>query len=42
LQNFIDYLNYLYNAVRLAIGIALAYIIIINELYKDVKHLINA
>ncbi len=41
LQNFIDYLNYLYNAVYLPIGIVLARIITINKLYKDVKHFIN-
>ena len=42
LQGFIEHLNHPYNAVRLAIGIVLARIITISELYKDVDHLINA
>lgn len=42
LQNFIDHLNHPYNAVRSAIGIALARITTINESYKDVEHLIDA
>ena len=41
LQNFIDHLNHLYNAVCSAIGITLAHITTINKLYKDIKHLID-
>ena len=42
LQGFIEHLNHPYDAVRSAMGIALARITTISESYKDVDHLVDA